>query len=86
MTEAYWNCDVTRKAIVGLYSSSKPTMAKAHINEGIFLRAEYMLWANFARNNRDALKKKSDRVTKDGLDSALIEAKELSGFDFGITL
>ena len=36
MTEAYWNSNVTRKAIIGLYSSSKPTMTKAEINEDIF--------------------------------------------------
>ena len=45
-----------------------------------------MLWANFARNNREALKKKNDRMAKDGLSTAPIEVKELSGFDFGITL
>lgn len=66
LIEGYWVCNFTRRVVTGLYSSSKPRMAKSNENDDIFLRTEYMLWANFARNNRDALKVKSNRVAVDG--------------------
>lgn len=86
LVEAYWTSDLTRRAVVGVYSSSKPKISPHHTNPDVFRRSEYMLWANFCRNNRDSLKKKNGRLISEGELNAPIEIKELSGFDFGVTL
>lgn len=73
LIEAYWTCTHTRRITAGIYSSSRPKMAKSNQNDDLFQRSEYMLWANFARNNRDALKIKSNRIAYDADLEAPIE-------------
>lgn len=73
LIEAYWTCSHTRRLITGIYSSTRPKMAKSNENDDLFLRAEYMLWANFARNNREALKVKSNRIAYDADLEATLE-------------
>lgn len=73
LVEAYWACNHTRKLVVGLYSSSRPKMSLTSANNQIFNKTEYMLWDNFAKNNREALKRKSLREILDTNLSAPIE-------------
>jgi hypothetical protein len=64
---------------VGIYASNPTLIRHSEVSQGLFGRTEYMIWNNFARNNRSSFEARQSKQSS-------LDSRELSGFDFGVTL
>ena len=81
--EAYWTDGSPAKSFtIGVYSSSPVKVTSLEAGKSLFSKAEYLLWTNFARNNRASFEPKQNKSSA----GSSLDVRELSGFDFGVTL